>query len=224
MNVTQDGLAEQRTDQWLMDRMGRLTASILYKATARTKKGEYYSGREEVMSDLMAERISLSIMPTFKSPAMQWGIDKEPVARDAYSIHTGNTVVETGFIKHPTIKWFGASPDGLVNDDGGLEIKCPHTSEHLRNITTEEIKDEYIAQMYAGMLCTGRKWWDFVSFDPRIGGDLALWVCRIELQDQLADYYLEEAEKFTTELDQRCRNLLVKYPKTLEIYETNWSE
>lgn len=223
MNVNESSKIEQGTEEWAMARMGRLTASVFYKAVARQKNGNYYASREEVMADLMAERISMSIMPTFKSPAMQWGIDQEKYARKAYSIAMGVDVQEVGFIQHPRIKYFGASPDGLIYDAGGLEIKCPHTSEHIRTIVTGEIKPEYIGQMYVGGMCTVRPWWDFVSYDPRIGGELSLYIQHVEFDPSITTTYEREADLFLDELDDRCRKLLAKYPVTKEIYETNWN-
>ena len=110
---------------------------------------------------------------------MQWGLDQEPFARAAYELHAGVLVETCGFVLHPQIARFGASPDGLVGDDQPLiQIKCPTTKTHLEWMMAKTIPLEHIPQMLAELSCTGREWADFVSFDPRLPEHLQLFVLR----------------------------------------------
>ncbi|WP_238149249.1 lambda exonuclease family protein [Arsenophonus endosymbiont of Aleurodicus floccissimus] len=98
-----------------------------------------------------------------------------------------STVTEVGFIFHPTIALFGASPDGLVNDDGLIEIKCPNTTTHIETIDTGKPKYKYLLQMHGQMMCTGRNWCDFVSYDDRLPPNLAYYKTRIIKDDDLVN-------------------------------------
>lgn len=92
----------------------------------------------------------------------------EGFAREAYELETGNVVQQVGFITHPDFPSVGASPDGLIGTDGGLELKCPRSSAiHLERFLSG-IPAEYIPQIQGCMWVTGRKWWHFCSYDPRM--------------------------------------------------------
>lgn len=135
------------------------------------------------------------------------GRDHEDEARDAYEDATGELVDLVGFISHPTIEFFGASPDGLVGEDGLLEIKCPYsTNVHLQRVAAGIVPEEYKPQMLVQLLCTGRKWVDFVSYDPRLSGAWSpakLFFARYEpMQDEL-NTALEQCETFLAEVKTR---------------------
>ena len=98
---------------------------------------------------------------------MAWGKQTEPFARAAYEAHTGSKIELVGFVEHPTVPMSGSSPDGLVGDDGGVEIKAPNTKTHLETVRKGIIPRAHLPQLKWNMACTGRKYWDFVSFDPR---------------------------------------------------------
>ena len=104
-------------------------------------------------------------LATVKTKAMEKGTEREQMARSAYEIETGNIVQQVGFIEYKRNRMVGASPDGLVLDDGGIEIKCPEPLKHTMTLLYGMPKD-HIAQVQAGMMVTGRMWWDFVSFCP----------------------------------------------------------
>ncbi|MGK4455672.1 YqaJ viral recombinase family protein, partial [Klebsiella pneumoniae] len=89
------------------------------------------ASRANYAAQIVAERLTGKVEPGFSNSAMQWGTDMEPEARNAYSFYSDNDVVEIGFVDHPTIAMSGASPDGLVGDDGLVEIKCPNTATHI---------------------------------------------------------------------------------------------
>jgi hypothetical protein len=109
---------------------------------------------------------------------MQWGTEQEPAARAAYERVTGTSVEETGFVAHDTLL-AGCSPDGLVDWDGLIEIKCPYNSANHIETLLRGMPDEHIPQVQGQMWITGRQWCDFVSFDPRMPEPLQLHIQRI---------------------------------------------
>jgi putative phage-type endonuclease len=128
---------------------------------------------------LAIQRTTGQIEDGFTSDAMQWGIDNEAQARVAYEIKSGNFVDQVGFVEHPSIAWFGCSPDGLVNDNGLVEIKCPNSATHWSYIKDDAPPNKYYIQMQAQMACTNREWCDFVSFDPRMPDKSKLFIKRV---------------------------------------------
>ena len=122
------------------------------------------------------------------------------MARSAYETETGLIVTEVGFVDHPTIAMAGASPDGLVGDDGLIEIKCPDTKTHIQTLTSKKAPSEYIPQMQWQMACTSRQWVDFVSFDPRLPEHLMLEIIRVERDQSLIDKYSESVNRFLADV------------------------
>lgn len=173
---------------------------------AKTKSG-YSASRKNYMAELACERLTGVPSEHFESAAMKWGTDNEPLARSAYEARTGELVEEVGFIGHPTIKNFGASPDGLVGTDGGIEIKCPNTATHIDTLLGGKIEQKYIYQMQTAMACTGRLWWDFVSFDPRLPDNLSFKCIRANRHDGLIEAIETEAKRFLAELDEMVTRL-----------------
>jgi exodeoxyribonuclease (lambda-induced) len=171
----------QRTASWLSDKTGCLSASRIATALERKKDGSPTKAAEDLVREILAERMTGDIIRRYVTPEMQRGIDKEPDAREEYEVRTGNIVRLVGFIQHPTIEWCGASPDGLVDDDGLVELKCPKTATHLTYMTLAGAPEEYRPQMLLQLACTRRHWVDFVSFDDRIKNrKLHLHVVRFE--------------------------------------------
>ena len=191
---------KQRTDDWYKSRIGKVTASRILKLNAKPAKGKALNALE---LELLTERITGQAVDNFTSPAMQWGIDTEPLARQAYELQCFCTVIETGFIDHPTIDMSGASPDGLVGDDGLIEIKCPNTMTHISTILSDAVPCEYIPQMQWQMACTGRKWCDFVSFDPRLT-DKPLFIKRVHRDDEK----IAELEQLVINWNDKCDKLM----------------
>ena len=199
--MTDTTILEQGSEAWHQARLGKVTASRVADVIAKTKSGPAAS-RKNYLAELVAERLTGQPTEGFVNAAMKWGIDTEPQARAAYEFFRDETVEEVGFVEHPTIAMTGASPDGLVGDDGMAEIKCPNTATHIDTLLTESIPGKYATQMQWQMACAGRAWCDFVSFDPRMPADLQLYVKRVE-RDEDAIKVLEEAVTgFLVELDQ----------------------
>lgn len=191
---------EQRSEEWHEARLGKVTASRVADMMARTKSGPSAS-RKNYRAELVLERLTGQRQGGHNSAAMQWGTDVEPQARAAYEFLTDRAVVETGFVVHPRIADLGASPDGLVGDDGLLEIKCPIPATHLEIIETGAIPDKYIKQMQTQMACTGRAWCDFVSFDPRFPAEHQIWMHRVQRDDALIAEIEREAVAFLAEVE-----------------------
>lgn len=191
---------EQRTDEWFKARLGKVTASRIGDIMAKTKSG-YGAARKNYMAQLLCERLTGMREETFVSAAMQRGTDLEAKARATYILTNGDLVEEIGFVEHPNIEMSGASPDGLVNDDGLIEIKCPNTATHLEFIRTKKPKSEYILQMQWQMACTGRSWCDFVSYDDRLPEKFAFRSLRLERDDDLIKEIEAEVQKFLDELN-----------------------
>lgn len=201
---------DQRSDEWFAARLGKVTASRVADLMAKTKSGPSAS-RGNYMADLIVERLTGIRPEGFTNAAMIWGTETEPQARAAYEFLTDAEVVEEGFALHPTIADFGASPDGLIGDVGLLEIKCPSTAAHIETLLTGEVPGKYVTQMQAQMACTGRAWCDFVSFDPRMPGDMQLFVRRVARDDAFIAQMESEITGFLAELAQQLDALRSRY-------------
>ena len=118
---------QQRTEEWLTARAGKVTASCLDDVMA----AKTTAGYQNYMAKLICERLTGRAEQTPVSAAMQRGTDLESLARDFYVVETGAMVEEVGFYAHPTITSSGASPDGIIGSDGLIEIKCPNTATHI---------------------------------------------------------------------------------------------
>jgi putative phage-type endonuclease len=197
---------EQRTDEWFQARLGKVTASKVSDVMAKTKSG-YAASRDNYMAQLVVERMTNKQSETFTNAAMEWGTQQEPFARAAYEIKQGVVVEEVGFIDHPLIKMAGASPDGLVGDDGLVEIKCPNTATHIETLLTQTVSAKYYAQMQWQMACTNRDWCDFVSFDPRMPEGAQLFISRVQRDPESIKEMEAEVKKFLVEVDSKVDQL-----------------
>lgn len=192
--------AEQRSPEWHAARLGKLTASCLGDAFATTKSG-FSTSRRNLRLRLVLERLTgRSQESGYTNAAMDRGIQLEPDARAAYEVESGLLVDTVGFILHDELPT-GASPDGLIGDDGGIEIKCPGAAAHL-DYLKGEIPNDYRLQVMHSLWLTGRAWWDFASFNPDFPEPLRLKVTRLYAKDidlaahELAvRFFLGEVEK-----------------------------
>ena len=192
-------MSEQGSEEWLQERLGCLTASRMADVLATTKTGPSAS-RKNYLAQLIAERMTGKAQASFKSPAMDWGTEQEPFARAEYEIATGNFVDQCGFILHPAIEWCGASPDGLCQDDGLVEIKAPNTATHIEYLLAGEPPAKYRPQMLLQLACSGRKWCDFVSYDPRMPEAHRLFVVRFEPKPSDIEATENAAREFLAEV------------------------
>jgi len=153
---------------WLAQRAGKLTASRMSDAMAILRDGRPAKARSDLIRDLLAERLTGLSVRHYVSDAMQWGLDHETEAKEVYQFTTGNVINPCGFYDHPMIDNFGATPDGHISDEGNAEVKCPTTNKYVEWLLAGVVPEEHKPQMLAQMACTGRKWCEFIAFDPRI--------------------------------------------------------
>jgi putative phage-type endonuclease len=169
----------QGSPEWLAERVGKLTASCYPDLMDRLKDGKPGAKRRNLIAAKAIERLTGHAEQIYQNPAMARGVELEPVARDRYIAATGRAVINAGLC---TIKGtpLGASVDGLVGDDGLIEIKCPWSSaKHLEALTNGAHAEEYQWQVMGQLWITGRLWCDVVSFDPRFPDELALAIVRV---------------------------------------------
>ncbi|WP_273721239.1 MULTISPECIES: lambda exonuclease family protein [unclassified Bartonella] len=204
---------QQRTAEWFQARLGKVTASNIYNVISKTAKGTPTSKYEDYKIKLITERLTGQTSPYYETEDMRWGIENEEDALREYAFIYDTQVTQCGFIQHPTIQMAGASPDGLIDEDGLIEIKCPRSTNHMRFIIDNEIKPEYLAQMQFQMACTRRKWCDFISYDPRFTGNSSLFrmkIKRIHRDDKQIEQINQAVESFLTEIEQEIQRISTK--------------
>ena len=205
-------MIEQGSQLWLHSRYGNASASRIKDVIAKTKSG-YSASRENYLTELVLERFGVFSEP-FTSKAMEWGTEQEPFARATHEAYQEIMVEQCGYILHPRIAKSGASPDGLIGNDGVLEIKCPDTKTHFEYLLAEKPPAQYIPQMAWQIACTGRKWADFVSYDPRAPVGLEYFYVRytpepeyIEMLENEVTAFLLEVDKKFIQLNEKLNNL-----------------
>jgi len=190
---------EQGSEEWLKIRLGKVTASGVADVLAKTKTGVSAS-RGNYLIKLAIQRVTGVVEESYTNDAMQWGKDNEAQARVAYEVTSGNFVDQVGFVDHPNINWFGCSPDGLVANNGLVEIKCPNSATHWSYIKDDGPPTKYYIQMQAQMACTGRDWCDFVSYDPRMPERSQLFIKRVMRENDYIAEMETEIKKFLDEV------------------------
>ncbi len=203
----------QQSEEWFKARLGLCTASRAADVLAKIKSGEAAT-RKNYRAALIAERLTGTPAESYVNAAMQFGTDNEPLARMAYEAVTGEIVVEVGFIRHETLM-AGASPDGLVGEDGLVEIKVPNTATHIDTLLTG-MPSTHIPQIQFQLWITGRQWADFVSFDPRLPERMQLHVERIRRDDIYIKQLEKEVCSFLCEVDSTIVRLASKYSSIIE--------
>ena len=193
---------DQGTDEWLELRLGVVTASK-FKDVLSGGKG---ITRLSYMRQLAAEALTGAPVDLFKSSAMEWGNETEPQAKAMYQLHTFNTVEEVAFIKHDSIN-VGVSPDGLICDNGLIEIKCPNTTTQIDTFLRGKMPTGHIPQVQGQLWVSEREWCDFVSFDPRINGKSSFCMTRIERDDKYIKDLETKVKQFNEELSEMIDKL-----------------
>ncbi len=182
---------QQGAPEWFAARCGIPSASNFDKII--NIDGKQSRSREKYLYQLAGERLLNGTEETYQNGAMQRGIVLEAEARQLYELITGKTVLQVGLCVD---NGYAASPDGLVDDDGLLEIKCPLLSTQVGYLIKGDLPSDYFQQTQGQLLVTGRKWVDFLSYYPGI----APFIIRVK-----PDKKFQEALK--TELDLFCREL-----------------
>ena len=201
---------EQNSAEWLAARCGSLGASSIADMVAKTRIG-WGASRFNLAAKLVCERLTGTPQESYTNAAMQWGHDTEPQARAMYEFMRDVAVQQVGLVLHPSISKSHASPDGLVGDDGLIEIKCPNTATHIETLLSEDIEGKYVKQMQWQMACCGRAWCDFVSFDPRLPAEMQMFVQRVRRDDEFIAELEREARLFLAEIDKTIATLSDKY-------------
>ncbi len=204
---------EQLSDEWFEARRGKVTASRIGDILATIRNGNWAASRKNYAAELVTERLSGKSPEPFTNEYIEWGKDQEPAAREAYINATGREVSETGFVVHPAIPMAGASPDGLVDEDGLVEIKCPTTATHIATLLGGDLNEKYRLQMLWQMACTGRRWCDFVSFDPRLPENMQVFIQREEINDAEIREIEDQVRVFLEEVEATADALIGKYGK-----------
>ena len=165
MNIIES--CEQGSEEWLSLRLGKITASRVKDVLTKGRGTSPSKTAESYMMELIAETLTGRSKPFFENDAMRWGTETEPQARAMYEVNNDFVAVkEVAFVEHND--QIGISPDGLVGDDGLLEIKAPNTTTQLKRALSDDYSSDYKAQIQMQLWVTEREWCDFVSFDPRL--------------------------------------------------------
>lgn len=201
--------APQRSPEWYVARLGRLTGSVADEMLAAGKG----ITRGKLITKLVAEvvtAISQDEGNAFTTAPMEHGRECEPLAVGAYECETGNLVQSTGFLAHASLM-AGCSLDGHIGDFAGiLELKCPNTTTHLGYLRDARVPPAYLPQITHNLWITGAAWCDFVSFDPRLLDAYAerrLFVCRVYAKDLDIAGYEQKARAFLAEVDAAVASL-----------------
>jgi hypothetical protein len=178
----------QYSPDWWEARRGVPTCSQFHRII-QPKKGQLSASAMPYIHELIADRIKfdpplLTEQPA--TPAMRYGTAQEPEARSHYELVKDVDVRLVGFVKTDDER-FGGSPDGLVGDDGGLEIKCPDLKTHVGYLLADVLPDDYRAQVHGHLAITGRKWWDFISYHKDSPRQFITRVCPDDFTEQLKD-------------------------------------
>lgn len=206
-------MSRQRTEEWRMARLGKVTASKFDDAMteSRCKDRPFGDTAMTYLYELVSQRLTNLLPVEFTGDAVMWGIANEDKALAAYQWETGRNVAGYGFVDHPTIKGVGGSSDGVVvNEDRIIEIKCPYTSkEHVRTAVTREVPKQYVAQVQGNLWITDRAACDFISFDPRMPEHLQLVVLDVPRDEAYIEKLAERVTVFARlvdETEERLRN------------------
>ena len=194
-------MIEQRSQDWFEQRAGRITASRFADVIAISKRtGKPTEARQKYMRELAFERTAGAPKHSVESRSLTWGTEVEQYAREAYELETGLIVTEASFLTHPKFDFIGGSPDGLVGSEGLIEIKSPHDEAVHINTWLEGMPEDHKPQVQGNLMVTGRKWLDFISYDPRQGEKYRLYVERIHRDQAYIDQLLQGLLQFEAEL------------------------
>ena len=209
--VSKPAEMRQGTPEWRQARCGKITSSCFGKVMTRGRGKDAAWGQTAFtyMMDVLGERLSGNPGDEISSKYLEWGHIHEPTARALYTWRIGQPVTLTGFVPHPEMDGVGGSPDGLVGDDGVMEIKCPYTVRtHLETIYENEINDkDYQWQVQGNLWVTGRKWLDFVSFQPSVPEELQLHVIRVTRDEDMIEELDERVRRFGDMLSSRLKKI-----------------
>lgn len=203
---------EQGSTLWHATRAGRATGSRMADVMAKGKGGAPSAMRATYMGELVAERLSgFQSADGFKSAAMKWGTDNEPLACAMYAFMHDVEPVTVGFVLHPTMDMAGASPDRLLGDKGCMQVKCPNTATHIEWLLGASVDGRYVKQMMWEMACTEREFCEFLSYDPRLPPEMQMFIKRFPRDDAVIRELEKEVRLFLSEVDEKVEKLRKLY-------------
>lgn len=198
-------MIEQRSDEWFALRAGKFTGSRFADVLARSKRdGKPTKAYHDLIVQIAIERITGEPAEQIDAKALRWGRDVEEFARMEYMLESGLDVEECGFIQHPQYEFVGSSPDGLIADDGLIEIKCPKNSAIHIETLLHGMPEAHVAQVQGNMWVTNRRYSDFISFDPRMPESKRLYINRIIRDDE----YIKALEDAVLEANRLVENMM----------------
>lgn len=201
------GEVEQGTTEWHRMRAGVITASRVHDIIKKGRaKGSYSAARQVYMNELIAQVCTGLLPEQLTAKQVLWGHENEPKALELYDPFEDKKINQIAFIYGLDMRC-GVSPDALVDDNGGLEIKCPWTtSQYIDQLLGGEPKPEYLTQMQYSMWLTGREYWDFANYDPRMKMR-NINVVRHEPDLELFKMFDEEIPKFISDMDKKLDSI-----------------
>ncbi len=202
----------QGTPEWLQARCGSVGASSVADVMSKGKSGAESTGNANLRAKVVAERLTGCVVETFKNQYMGRGNEDEGAAREVYEFVTGSIVDQVGLIRHPTIPFFHASPDGLIWDDGCLELKRKIPALHIAYILKGTVPAEYVKQMTAQLSCTGRRYVEFASYCPEMPENMQLFVVRFHRDEEAIKEMESAVIAFNESVDRMITDLKALRP------------
>lgn len=205
--------AEQKTEAWLLERLGCVTGSRFYDVCAMQKSGKgYLKARETTITEITLELLTGRPGAMWTSKATDWGNEQEPHARRAYEAATGEFCEEVGFIRLPSNLQVGASPDGIISGrKRGYESKCPYSPAVHLDTLLNGMPEEHMFQVQGGMWICDYDEWDFVSFNPLFPEGMQLYIQTIKRDQAFIDEMSKHVFSAVEEINENVRRLLEKY-------------
>lgn len=207
--------------EWFQARLGRVTSSRMADALSFLKRGEKKGGETEKRSALKGELIAEILTgqadeDRYVSDCMRWGTNYENEARSFYEMRNDALVRLAGFVLHPTIELAGASPDGLVGKDGGVELKAPKTHTHINYLRARILPPDYEPQVMWCIGCCEREWWDIASYDPRLNNRFKMMQVRTYRDDKRIEEMEDGVRLINQEVADIIGELELLYPEIIE--------
>ena len=183
----------QRTKEWYADRRGKATASKFNLLMAKRGLGKT---AQDYALQIAGDSLIEVYQEEYQSMSMKRGAELEPYGIKEYEVQTFNDVAQVGFIPHSTIDILGCSPDGLVGEDGMIELKCPEQPNHIKYLASKNCPEEHYDQVQGQLFITGRKWCDFVSYNPDFKEGYKLKVIRVYPDLEWVVKFKDRVEEF----------------------------
>ena len=196
---------EQGSAEWLEMRLGKITASKMKDVMTNGRGSSPSKTSESYMMELIAEKLTGESKPFFENDAMRWGTETEPQARSMFELREGLDVQEVAFIEEG--EHLGVSPDGLIGEDGLIEIKCPTTTTQIKRALSDNYAADYKDQIQMQLWISGRKYCYFLSFDPRLDCDAGYLLQKVERDEEHIEKMIAKTEAFIIKMKELLKIL-----------------